>query len=146
MKYLPVITGQVKNKKIVQLYTQIILKELGLHRLRTFPLHIQFKKHVDGAQGMCDGNRHYCNIEVATYCPHTGRKLGFLEMMQTLTHELVHARQFIRGELSNDCKWVWKGRNADGYDYYNQPWEKEAYKLEKKLFAENFPWCLPFKN
>ena len=56
--------------------------------------------------------------------------------MQTLAHEMVHAKQYLRGELNG---WTnsWKGRKPRNYKYENAPWEKEAYKLEMKLY-ENF--------
>ena len=54
-------------------------------------------------------------------------------MMQTLAHELVHAKQYLRGEL---CGYSMrrKGRKPRNYKYENAPWEKEAYRLEEELF------------
>ena len=60
--------------------------------------------------------------------------------MQALAHEMVHARQFLRGQLTAEGGFAWKGRKADGYDYMNQPWEKEAYRLERELFLDCFPF------
>ena len=54
--------------------------------------------------------------------------------MNCLAPEMVRARPFLRGRLVAEGVWK-KGRNADGYEYDNQPWEKEAYRLEKELFT-----------
>lgn len=141
------VTGQIKNKRLVEFYVKQMIKELGMNRLRKPVIHIKFVTHADGADGLCDGEKNkYAEILIARKCPHTGRKFGFVEMMQTLAHEMVHARQFIRGQLFNQGGWAWKGRNADGYEYQNQPWEKEAYRLEKELFMECFPHFAEFTN
>ena len=71
-----------------------------------------------------------------------------ISILQTLAHEMVHARQFLRGQLDAEGSngWVWKGRNAGGFEYENQPWEKEAYRLEKTLFVKCFPFEMKFTN
>jgi hypothetical protein len=68
--------------------------------------------------------------------------MTFLEQMQTLAHELVHVKQYFRKELTyaNTGEFCWKKRNAGGYKYENQPWEKEAFRMEKELFLECFPF------
>lgn len=144
MYYL--VESKIKNAVIVNHYIDNLMKELGLTRLRKPILTVKFVNKLD-AWGYCDGEQGlFASIEIAKKCCHTGRKLGFIEMMQTLAHEMVHARQFLRGELTNNGAWKWKGRNADGYDYENQPWEKEAYRLEKELFMKCFPHHAKFTN
>lgn len=140
------IVGQVKNKAIVQFFVENLVKELGMVRLRKPAIVIKFVNKCD-AFGLCDGQKgEYAEIYIAKKCPATGRKLGFIEMMQTLAHEMVHARQFIRGQLNNESGWAWKGRRADNFEYENQPWEKEAYRLEKTLFMDCFPHFAEFNN
>jgi len=57
------------------------------------------------------------------------------EMIKTLGHELIHCSQYARGEL-NEQMTLWRGRkvDADKLSYYEQPWEKEAIKLEQELY------------
>jgi len=147
MKYLPLFCGRIKNRLLTEKFTQQLLKELGLHRLRTFPLVIEFSKSVNGGHlGICEGSQEYALISIATKCPDTGKPLTYLEMMMTLAHEMVHAKQFIRGELSGLGIWRWKGRKAEGYKYENQPWEREAFKLENILFQKCFPLDASFRQ
>ena len=54
------------------------------------------------------------------------------EMMLNLAHELVHAKQFITGDLHSSLK-VWKRKDYTKTPYRKTPWEKEAYLLEDKL-------------
>jgi len=124
--------GRFRNRAVVEYYVDNLQKALGIKRLQR-PLTIIFKSKLDGAYGLCDGDVNYAEIEIAT------KGLTFIRQMTTLAHEMVHARQFIRGELKLQGAWKWKGRNAENYAYINQPWEKEAYRLERKLFLNCFP-------
>ena len=139
------IEGQIRNREVVNVYVDLLIKGLGMNKLRKPYVYIKFVNNLE-ALGFCEGDRDYAEITIAKKCPITGRKLGFIEMMQTLAHEMVHARQFIRGQLDSAGGWVWKGRKAEGFEYENQPWEKEAYRLEKTLFMDCFPHNLEFKN
>jgi hypothetical protein len=63
------------------------------------------------------------------------KKLGRKGIISTLAHEIVHIKQMIRGELvikSSHSKWNGKTFPAS-YDYYNSPWEIEAYGREVGL-------------
>jgi hypothetical protein len=57
------------------------------------------------------------------------------EMIKTLGHELIHCRQYSRGELNEEMT-MWRGRrvDSDSMSYYEQPWEIEAINLEQKLY------------
>lgn len=146
MKYMPIIEGRIRHRDIVIEFSQRVLKELGLGRLRTRPITIWFQRDAEGAFGYCIGDKSEVDIVIGRKHPVTGETVSFMTMMQTLAHELVHAKQYLRGELVSESKWVWKGRNADGFKYDNQPWEKEAHRLEKELFAKCFPFDRSFKN
>ncbi len=147
MKYMPIISGRIRHLDLVMSYTQSVLRELNLHRLRTRPIVIEFvTKCGEGEFGYCIGDVDGVEIQVARKNPYTGKPNSFMNMMQTLTHELVHAKQFLRGELKTEGDWVWKGRKSSGYQYDNQPWEKEAYRLEKEIFWKCFPIDVDFRN
>ena len=141
------IKGRIRNKTLIMDYVDILLKELKIHRFKTREIIIHFKDVcADGVHGLCSGDTELVEIEVSRWNFDEMRSSSFIEMMKTLTHELVHGKQFLRGELNNECGWTWKGRKADGWKYENQPWEKEAYRLEEELFVKCFPINEPFKN
>ena len=58
-------------------------------------------------------------VEISRTCE--GEPLTFFEQMQTVAHEMVHVKQFIRKQY---------------------PSEREAKKLEFELYAKCFPWNL----
>tara|TARA_R110000796_G_scaffold28579_3_gene78021 strand:- start:108 stop:527 length:420 start_codon:yes stop_codon:yes gene_type:complete len=92
--------------------------------------------------GLCDGDREYVNIILArNYYLADGDRIAFCsqELASNLAHELVHARQFLRGEI-NEYNYVWKGQDYENQNYEDWPWEVEAYSLEQPLvdlFWEN---------
>jgi len=57
----------------------------------------------------------------------------------TLSHELVHMKQFAKGELYDYTyrpeitRWKRRKINVEKTDYQDLPWEKEAYKLQRNL-------------
>lgn len=57
----------------------------------------------------------------------------------TLGHELIHMKQFAKGEMYDYAlrpeltRWKRRKINVEKTDYQNHPWEKEAYKLQRSL-------------
>jgi hypothetical protein len=129
------IEGRHAKHEIVEQYVINMMKSLNIHRFTSRIVSITFKGELDNeAQGLCTGDATSAIISIAT------KDCSFLRQMQALAHEMVHAKQFLRGELSAEGVWMWKGRNADNYAYTNQPWEKEAFRLERELFLDCFPF------
>ena len=78
-----------------------------------------------------DGKRHWwVTIELAN--------LTDKDMLRNLAHEMVHAKQFLRKELTETMdKWkgiVFTASNEDNY-YLESPWEREAYGMESILYT-----------
>jgi len=69
---------------------------------------------------------------------------GLQAMLETVCHELVHVKQYARGELKDlarsnvCCKWKGKKINYDHQNYYDHPWEIEAHGRERGLFLRWF--------
>jgi len=139
------IEGRVRNKKLVYTYVGMLLHLLKIDRLER-DLEIQFVTQCDGqVLGFCWGDADEVTIQISRM--HYNRKLSFIEMMKSLTHEMVHARQIFRKQLiNNGVHRTWNGQSADHYSYEESPWEKEAYELEEKLFKEWFPFHASFQN
>ena len=140
MLYL--IRGQHRNKVVVDRYVCNLIKALKLHRLSKKFLVIDFKTSLEEGSvlGFCLGDKDRADIEIARTL--YGEKLSFMEQMKTIAHEMIHAKQYFRGELmyGDGGDFKWKKRNAGGYKYENQPWEKEAFRRESELFMECFPF------
>ena len=64
--------------------------------------------------------------------PHIGAR----EILDTLAHEMVHVKQYAYSE-TNESLTRWKGQYiSDDVDYYDQPWEVEAYGMAVGLFTK----------
>ena len=66
-------------------------------------------------------------------------------MLETIAHEMVHVKQYARGELyvgdrgNRFCKNRWQGKwMSDKINYWDLPWEIEAHGREAGLFVR---WC-----
>ena len=61
-------------------------------------------------------------------------------MLETVAHEMVHVKQYARGELkdfaraANLCKWKGIIVEWEKINYYDLPWEIEAHGRERGLF------------
>tara|TARA_B100000780_G_scaffold194041_1_gene136819 strand:+ start:2664 stop:3044 length:381 start_codon:yes stop_codon:yes gene_type:complete len=78
------------------------------------------------------------DIDIDLNCKMTLRLL-----LETLAHELVHAKQFARGELYQSSvhgkhRWQGKWMPAKLPNYWDLPWEIEAHGRETGLFIQ---WC-----
>lgn len=63
------------------------------------------------------------------------KRLGRKNTISTIAHEMVHVKQMIRGELvMKSTLNKWNGKTfPTTYDYFNSPWEIEAYGREVGL-------------
>jgi hypothetical protein len=67
-------------------------------------------------------------------------------MVRTLAHEMVHVKQWARGEMQDiyddddgspkRTRWKSKFINIKNIPYEQWPWEKEALRVEKRLYNE----------
>ena len=131
------ISGRHAKKQIVDQYVRNLMESLKIHRFTSRFVDIKFKSVLDDeADGLCLGDDQEVYLTIGT------KNKSFMRQMQALAHEMVHARQFLRGELTCEGGFAWKGNNASEFKYKDQPWEIEAYKLERDLFLD----CFPFDN
>ena len=72
----------------------------------------------------------------------TSMKNPFDQVLIWLAHEMVHLKQFVRGELYDYATGnvQWKSRTYGRVHYNDQPWEKEAYRLEGELYEMFEEW------
>ena len=110
------IKGKVLPPELVEQYTHNLAKRLGLARRKTGEIIVTFKKRMpngfSNVLGLCEGDRTEALISISN-------TQTYYEQMRTLAHEMVHAKQFMKGEY---------------------PSEKEATLKEFDLFGRCYPW------
>jgi len=106
-------------------------------RMKTLDICVQLSNDMDHADGYCLAvdNREFV-IEIDS-------RLKGDDFITALTHEMVHVKQYARGETKdvNTFTKSWKG---DEYismystvdEYMSLPWEAEAYQLQEVLCNE----------
>ena len=118
---------------------------LGLQRFKKV-VHIRnvrgLRKNV-GALGQTDSLAHMgfgVDIQLDADLP-------FSQLICTLAHEMVHAKQILSGLLKTDIKatqdangkrgleqrLIWKGKDMTDLDYLARPWEKQAISKESLM-------------
>lgn len=118
--------GTYRQKKHVLSLADFCLKRF-LPRHKTLTIEIELKRLSDGSVGNCivaDGfakNPREFEIELDS-------RLKQRDLLTTLAHEMVHVKQFVRGEIP----YVF----PDDGKYYDWPWEIEAFGREWGLFRQ----------
>jgi len=123
MNFIDTIGGNKKQRELITDVAYFCVDRL-MPRMKTLEIEIQINNLKDQAVGYCmmqDDNRTF-ELEI-------DKKLDDDELITTVCHEMVHVKQYARNELGiND--------NHDGENYYDLPYEKEAYKLQEILLEE----------
>lgn len=130
------VRGRIANKKAVYAYIDAVCSELLQNIKRNISIDIQVVTRCEGENSaLCWGDKDGAEIEIARQSFDV--KFTLDEMMLNLAHELVHAKQFIKGELHPNLN-KWKRLDYTNVPYSRTPWEKEAYLLEDKLFETHW--------
>jgi|TARA_B100001094_G_scaffold333339_1_gene410890 hypothetical protein len=135
--------GSATQRKYAESITYFVCKKL-MPRMKNIVINIHIKNFgKDDTLGYClpddcaDEQRpREFNIEI-------NKSTRLRRMLETVAHELVHAKQFARGELYWSCvkgqnrwqgEWLSNTKKAVK-DYWDNPWEIEAHGRECGLFV-----------
>lgn len=121
--------GGVVNKRL-EAYTKVaakfFAKKLGVWKA---PVRVHIKLHKKTYDDNADGYtiQHSKRKYVLDICM-------FNDWLTTLSHEMVHVKQFINGEITDEM--VSSVNNMTHEEYTKIPHEKEAYELQDILVDE----------
>ena len=133
--------GLKKDRKLAEDVIWFCMETL-MPRMRTLSIELEFCKTLDqGAMGftfMGDDDK-----DIFIQVDHRlGRIEGRDKLIETIAHEMVHAWQMATGRMKDKFrggyKQLWKCkdgkyRNYNKTAYEKQPWEVEAYKMQRPL-------------
>lgn len=104
-------------------------------KLKGFRFSIHLKKELeDKSEGECEVIDHDTN-ELPKQFRINLLKVNPPRLFSSLAHEVVHAWQFAHGYVDGDLK-KWRGRWVpQSTDYWDEPWEVEAYGREPGLYV-----------
>lgn len=132
MNRILVVGGKKKECELADAAVRWCIKKL-MPRVRTLDIKVRFTKCDAYGYCMSSTNRKF-HLELR-------KNMSLYDLISTVCHEMVHVKQYCRGELKDDM-WgyqQWKSKKfKEDLEYMDQPWEKEAFKLEKRLAIECF--------
>lgn len=126
-----------ERKKLIESASYYFVKKLKLQKSNYF-LHILGKQGLrknDGSLGLT------AKISKDEICIALDSKLSIPRLLLTLAHEMVHVKQFAKGQVKTEftrfgnVKTFWMGRQVKA-KYINRPWEIEAYTREDILVEQ----------
>lgn len=126
-------TRDKKRKVLARRMVEFCVRELDLD-LMNIEIDVKFKLMPE-AFGYCSFEDNH--LRPRQFLIEVRKNQRVKNLLSTLAHEMVHVKQYARGALAyrgDFAKTLWKGHDHSKTDYFDQPWEKEAYKLEQKLY------------
>lgn len=141
------ITGKTskKKKQLAEQAADYTIKRIMPRLANRLDITIQIAKRLD-VLGYCDwvGDNPHKPREFLIQVRNGQNNEDFVK---TIIHEMVHVKQYARGELTElggHMKWKKGGQPAAYYDDMSvmrakldeMPWEKEAYLLEERLYQD----------
>lgn len=116
-------------------------KKLLSRQMRPYiTIDISYKFHTD-ADGYC-----WCQESETgkprSFAMEIDKRMSIEEIMTTIVHEMIHVKQWAKGELIDAVEKgavvsKWKGSTiGDHVEYMDLPWEVEAYEQEPVLFEQ----------
>jgi hypothetical protein len=140
------ITGPVteKQQRMIARAVDFFMDKLVTKRLKNkLYIDLEVVKNLSATQGvMGDATWEDENVRPKDFTVRVDwrGKNFFEDTLVTLAHELVHVKQFARGEMTDllsakKVKWNGKRYDRDDVDYWDLPWEIEAHGRERGLFV-----------
>ena len=137
-----VVKGNISNKKkkyisqAAEYYASLLMSR---RMISTIDLVVKVKPKLDkDVEGYCtyedrENGIRYFEIELS-------KKLPIDTMLTVLAHEVTHLKQYAKGELKggrvNSLRTIWMGKTYldEEIEYWDHPWEIEAFGREDGLF------------
>jgi hypothetical protein len=123
-------------KQAIRFYCRHLLGDNLYHRISiTLEFDPSLSKTNEYAYCDWEFENHKSRDFIITVDPALGKR----NMLLALAHEMVHVKQYAKGELKDyvrTSKSKWKGEviDANELDYWDHPWEIEAHGREKGLY------------
>lgn len=135
--------GSARQRMYVESIAAFTLNHL-MPRMKSIILNIQIKSFgKDETLGYCLPDDNADQDRPREFTIEINRTSRLRRMLETVAHEIVHAKQFARGELYWSSvkgqnrwqgKWLSNSKKAVK-DYWDNPWEIEAHGRECGLFV-----------
>lgn len=135
---MEVLCGERKSatKELVLTTIKFFIQELKLTK-STYNLLVFFDRGMAKRE---DVRGSVSKIGPKGLCMILDPSLDFERLLITIAHEMVHVKQYARGQVQNSSRGktrYWMGKTIRK-GYYDQPWELEAFSKERVLANKVF--------
>ena len=126
-----IVTGGTRSQREkVKSMAEFCIEKM-MPKMKTLSIEIKLK-HITGAMGYC------LYLTKREFELEIGTNQRLRRLLETVAHEMVHVKQFARGELNEKPAWLGKTYNINKTEYWDLPWEIEAHGREVGMFIR---WC-----
>lgn len=130
MNYIEITGGRKKQRELVENAVITLCNKF----LKRFKLEFEIELINCDAHGYCIWNETNVNPRSFLITLHKG--MDDNDLLKTLAHEMVHVKQYVKGELKerykDGHKQLWMNKDYSDASYDDQPWEIEAHELENE--------------
>lgn len=131
--------GSWTQRKHVKSIAEFTMQKL-MPRMNDITVNIKLKRFgKDNSYGYCMPTDDEAYDRPRSFEIEINSTARLRRLLETVAHELVHVKQFARGELYQGIrvnKHRWQGEwLEDNIDYWDLPWEIEAHGREVGLFV-----------
>ncbi len=144
-----IINGSTKKtRNMVESAVWSYAEKLMSKRLvNTLELTINLTRNLvdkEGAEGFCIWDEWYdLRKTPREFTIDLDSSISIRDILTNLAHEMVHVKQWVKGEMyeysnSNTVRFMKKKYDVNDMDYYDYPWEIEAFGRQLGLFLH---WC-----
>jgi len=140
------INGSTKNvRKYVEIATWNYAERLmGKRLMKTLSIKIDLHRTLlskDGMEGSCIWDE-WDDLKKTPRDFHIelDSTINIREILINLAHEMTHVKQWVKGEMyeyanPNEVRWMKKKYDMSNMDYYDYPWEIDAFGRQLGLFV-----------
>lgn len=140
------ITGSTKNvRKLVEIAAWNYAERLmGKRLMKTLFIKIDLHRTLlskDGMEGSCIWDE-WDDLKKTPRDFHIelDSTINIRDILINLAHEMVHVKQWVKGEMyeyanPNEVRWMKKKYDMNDMDYYDYPWEIDAFGRQLGLFV-----------
>ena len=130
-----VIGGKQKERDLIYSLANFCVKKL-MPRKKNLEIDIAIKRNLEEKDGLSAGV--IDTDDTNTFEMDIESSMTIRKKLLSVAHEMVHVKQFTRGELKHADTLTakrWLGKTYNESNYWDCPWEIEAYGRELGLFT-----------
>ena len=133
------IKGGNKKQRLIGKELVEFAKSIYMPKITTLDITLNIRKFKpeEKAVGWCTWED--TNINPREFLIEADSNQSLIDFMKTVLHEMIHVKQYAKGEMKERFKEghkiLWKDKDYTTTSYSKCPWEREAYRKQETLYT-----------